>query len=187
MNESFLLIPFLFFTIYFNFFFNTQIGIRYYLPIFPLLYVFSGNLFIGWHGFSVTQKVSISLLVAYLFVSVFSYHPYYLPYFNEFVWDRKQAYKYLADSNIDWGQSENELNQYLQEHPDAIYKTHKIMSGHLVVRVNDLVGVTSDLAQYAWLRDNFEPVDTIAYSYLVYKISNEDIVKLCNTTDLCTK
>ena len=46
INESFLLIPFLFFTIYFNFFFNTQIGIRYYLPIFPLLYVFSGNLFI---------------------------------------------------------------------------------------------------------------------------------------------
>lgn len=187
INESFLLIPFLFFTIYFNFFFNTQIGIRYYLPIFPLLYVFSGNLFIGWHGFSITQKFSISLLVTYLFVSVFSYYPYSLPYFNEIVWDRKQAYKYLADSNIDWGQSENELNQYLQEHPDAIYKTRKIMSGHLVVRVNDLVGVTSDPAQYAWLRDNFEPVDTIAYSYLVYKISDEAIVRLCNTTDLCNK
>jgi 4-amino-4-deoxy-L-arabinose transferase-like glycosyltransferase len=187
INESFLLVPFLFFTIYFNFFFNTQIGIRYYLPIFPLLYVFSGNLFTGWQGFSPAQKTSVALLIAYLFVSVFSYYPYHLSYFNEIVWDRKQAYKYLADSNIDWGQGRNELDQYLLEHPDAVYKPGKARSGHLIIRVNDLVGVTTDPSQYAWLRDNFEPVGTIAYYYLIYKISPEEILKLCNTTNYCNK
>lgn len=187
MNEIFLLIPVLFFTIYFNFFFNTQIGIRYYLPVFPLLYIFSGNLFVGWKNLSIPKKALNFILIAYLFVSVLSYFPYYLSYFNEFVWDRKQAYKYLADSNLDWGQGRNELDQYLLSHPDAVYKPRKVRSGHIIVRVNDLVGVTGDPKQYAWLRNNFEPVDTIAHAYLVYKIFPEEISALCATTTYCNK
>jgi hypothetical protein len=128
-------------------------------------------LFTGWQGFSSAQKTSVALLIAYLFVSVFSYYPYHLSYFNEIAWDRKQAYKYLADSNIDWGQGRNELDQYLLEHPDAVYKPGKARSGHLIIRVNDLV----------------EPVDTIAYYYLIYKISPEEIFELCNTTNYCNK
>jgi len=184
-NEIFLLISVLFFTIYFNFFFNTQIGIRYYLPVFPLLYVFSGSLFIGWTDFSRMRKVLSWGLIIYLAISVFSYYPYNLSYFNEFVWNRTQAYKYLADSNIDWEQGKNELWQYMSEHPDAIYSPKKVRSGLIVVGINDLVGVTVDPKQYAWLRNNFEPVDTIVYSYLVYKIDLEDINKLCATTTYC--
>jgi len=186
-NEIFLLIPVLFFTVYFNFFFNTQIGIRYLLPIFPLLYVFAGNLFNNWKQFSQAQKAASFTLLIYLSISVFSYYPYHLSYFNEFVWDRKQAYKYLADSNIDWSQGKNELDQYLLAHPEAVYKPGKARSGHLIVRVNDLVGVTAEPEQYAWLRDNFEPVDTIAYSYLVYKISPEEINALCASSTYCDK
>ena len=187
VSESFLLIPFLFFVIYFNFFFNTQIGIRYILPVFPLLYVFAGNLFVGWNNFSSVQKSSTYLIIAYLFVSVFSYYPYNLSYFNEFVWDRKHAYKYLADSNIDWGQGKNELEHYLLDHPDAVYKPGKVRDGHIVVRVNDLVGVTEDPEKYAWLRENFEPVDTVAYAYLVYMIEPEEKEDLCAKTSYCDK
>ena len=187
IDEQFLLIPVLFFTIYFNFFFNTQIGIRYFLPVYPLLYVFAGNLFIGWGKFSAGQKTASLALIVYIFVSVFSYYPYCISYFNEFVWNRKSAYKYLADSNIDWGQGRNELDQYLLQHPSTIYKPGKARSGDIVVRVNDLVGVTADPDQYAWLRNNFEPIDTIAYAYLVYKISPEEINKLCTTTSYCNK
>ena len=59
INEKFLLIPVLFFTIYFNFFYNAQIGIRFYLIIFPLLYVFSGGLFQNWNKFSDLVKVRL--------------------------------------------------------------------------------------------------------------------------------
>jgi dolichyl-phosphate-mannose-protein mannosyltransferase len=184
-NEIFLLVPVLFYAIYFNFFFNTQIGIRYFLPVFSLLYVFCGNLFINWKHFTSVRKAAVFALLAYAGVSVLSYYPYHMSYFNEFVWDRKQAYKYLADSNIDWSQGKNELDQYLLGHPDAVYKPGKVRPGHLVVRVNDLVGVTTEPEQYAWLRDNFEPVDTIAYSYLIYRISPEEINHLCGTTAYC--
>jgi hypothetical protein len=153
--------------------------------VFPLLYVFAGNLFTGWSQFSFVKKISAWALIAYLFISVFSYYPYDISYFNEIVWDRKQAYKYLADSNIDWGQGKNELHQYLAKYPGAAYGPNRPRAGRIVVGVNDLVGVTTDPEKYAWLRNNFEPVDTIVYSYLVYKISPEEIDHLCATTSYC--
>jgi len=142
-------------------------------------------LFAAWDKFSVQQKVASLGLVLYAVVSVLSYHPYYLSYFNEFVWDRKQAYKYLADSNLDWGQAKNELWLHISEHPGAIYAPKKVRAGYIVVGVNDLVGVTDDPQQYAWLRENFEPIGTVAYSYLIYDISTEEINTLCATTTYC--
>lgn len=186
-DEMFLLLPVAFFFVYFNFFLDTQIGIRYILPMFPLLYVFTANLFIPWKRFSPVKKAISLLLIVFLIISVLSYHPYYLSYFNEIVWDRKDAYKYLADSNLDWGQGKNELKQYLEEHRGALYSPKNVKSGRIVVRVNDLVGVTEDPARYAWLRDNFEPVDTIAYAYLVYKIDPEEIEQLCASTNYCDR
>ncbi|MCJ7434007.1 MAG: hypothetical protein MUO77_11020, partial [Anaerolineales bacterium] len=185
-DEIFLLLPVLFYTIYFNFFYNAQLGIRFYLIVFPLLYVFAGSLFINWKELSPRQKMSVYALGAYLLISVFSYFPHYIPYFNEFIWDRKMAYKYLADSNIDWEQSKQYLKEYQKEHPEAIVSPqYKITSGLIVVDANDLVGVTVKPEMYQWLRENFEPVDTVAYSYLVYKIMPEQIEHLCATTEYC--
>lgn len=184
-NEIFILLPVAFFTIYLNFFYNTQIGIRHFLPVFSLLYVFSGSLFIEWRDFSVVQKSLSWGLIMYLFISAFSYYPYEISYFNEIVWNRTQAYKYLADSNIDWGQSENELWGYISNNPEAVYQPGKIQSGQIIISVNDLVGITIDPGKYAWLRDNFEPDDTIAYAYLVYNISPAEIDALCAVTEYC--
>ena len=121
-NEIFLLVPVAFYTVYFNFFYNAQIGFRYYIVVFPLLYVFAGGLFANWPKFSAKQKTAGFMLTVYLIVSVLSYYPYYLSYFNELVWDRKYAYKFLADLNLDWGQGAYYLQTYLTEHPSAVYQ-----------------------------------------------------------------
>jgi 4-amino-4-deoxy-L-arabinose transferase-like glycosyltransferase len=185
-HEVFLLLPVLFYTIYFNFFYNAQLGIRFYLVVFPLLYVFAGNLFQNWSGFSRNQRLAVYALGVYLLVSVLSYYPHYIPYFNEFIWDRRTAYKYLADSNIDWEQAQEYLKKYEREHPEAIISPrNKITSGLIVVNANDLAGVTEKPEMYQWLRENFEPVDTIAYGYLVYEITPEQIDHLCAVTDYC--
>ena len=186
-DELFLLVPVAFFVVYFNLFYHVQIGIRYYLVIFPFLYIFAGSLFTGWQQFSVFQKRASALLVAYLAISVFSYYPYYLPYFNELVWDRTQGYKYLADSNIDWGQSSSEISSYLAQHPDAMRAPTQPQAGHFIVSVNGLVGLISKRDDRKWLRTNFEPDGTLAYSYLIYKISPQEIEKLCATTEYCQR
>ena len=185
INEQFLLIPVLFFSIYFNFFYNAQIGIRFYLIVFPLLYVFSGGLFLNWDKFSTATKSVILILALYLVSSVFSYYPQYLAYFNEMVWDRKTAYKYLSDSNLNWGQGKYALQEYQSKHPDAVYEPDKIESGLLILSPDDLVGVTDDPQKFAWLRENFEPVDSVADVYLIYDISPQDLNQLCKAKSIC--
>jgi hypothetical protein len=184
-NEFFLLLPVLFFTVYFNFFYNAQIGIRYYLVVFPLLFVFTGNLFSNWNRFLFWQKSLSMGLMGYLLISVLSYYPYYITYFNELVWDKTQAYKILADSNLDWGQSRSDVERYFAEHPNTKQPSARPESGQFVISVNRLVGITTDPQRFAWLRENFEPEGTVAHSYLIYDISPDDITHLCATTAYC--
>ena len=184
-NEIFLLLPVLFFATYFNFFYNAQIGIRYYLVLFPLLFVFTGNLFSNWNGFLPWQKsLSIGLMI-YLAISVLSYYPYYITYFNELVWNKTQTYKILADSNLDWGQSKSDVQRYFADHQNAKRPSARPESGQFVVSVNRLVGVSTDPQRFAWLRENFEPIKTVANSYLIYDISQDDVTRLCETTSYC--
>jgi 4-amino-4-deoxy-L-arabinose transferase-like glycosyltransferase len=188
-DDIFLFLPVLFYTIYFNFFYNAQIGIRYYIIVFPLLYVFAGSLFVKWNEFSFRQRMSAYALGLYLLVSVLSYYPNYLGYFNEIVWKRLDAYKYLADSNLDWGQDYYALKQYQAEHPDVKkapehpdpIKDTKIY----FVPVNQLVGVLRAPEAYEWLRQNFEPFDRIGTSYLLYRITPQEMNKLCGSTPYC--
>jgi hypothetical protein len=184
-DEVFLLLPISFFFLYFNFLFSINIGIRYYLVLFPLLYVFCGSLFNGWASFSKTQKITSAALIVFLVASTLSYFPNFIPYFNEFLPDRKMAYKILADSNIDYGQSEYKLKTFMAERPEAILNPTAPTAGMVIAGVNNLVGVFDGPEPHAWLRENFEPDDTIAYTYLVYEISQEEIDTLCQTTEYC--
>lgn len=176
-NELYLLFPVLFFTVYLNYFYKAHIGLRFLVPVFPLLYIFCGNLLEGWQAFHWKWKSAVTILCIYLMVSSLSYFPHYLSYFNELVWNRKQAYKILADSNIDWGQNEWYLRTYLQNHPETILHPPVPTTGRIVVSVNKLVGVLAPPEQYRWLRQNFEPADHIAYSYLIYEVTTEDLRK----------
>jgi Dolichyl-phosphate-mannose-protein mannosyltransferase len=173
--ELFMLMPILFFSIYFNFFYRAQIGIRFLLVIFPCILVFCGRLVENWGMFNRRRKLGIFVLSGYLVLSVLSYFPHYIPYFNELIYDRRYGYKILADSNIDWGQSKTFLTQYLERYPETKVEPDSPVAGRIVVRVNQLTGVTGDPARYAWLRDNLLPSETIAYSYLVYNVSPAEL------------
>ena len=181
----FFFVPVVFFTIYLNFFLNAQLGIRLYLVVFPLLYVFAGHLFQNWQAFTKPQRALTFILAAYLAASVFSYYPDYIPYFNEFVWDRRMAYKILVDSDLDWGQSKYYLSQYMAAHPNVQQEPDRIVIGRIVISPNELVGRTVDPSTYAWLRDNFVPVDVVAHTYLVYDVHSPDLVRLCQTKSIC--
>ncbi|HLA98209.1 MAG TPA: glycosyltransferase family 39 protein [Anaerolineales bacterium] len=174
-NELFLFAPILFFTIYFNFFYRAQIGIRYFLVVSPFLLVFTGRLARLWHTRSYALKGVFVALFMYLIVSVLSYYPYYIPYFNEFVPDRRLAYQILADSNLDWGQAGKAVHQYLAKHPQAHVDPQKPESGTVLVSANNLVGITAKPETYAWLRENYLPVDTVAYAYLVFAIPSAEM------------
>jgi len=91
---------------------NFAIGTRYLLPIYPLMYVSIGQL-------ADTGKRAVILIVILLcWLAVSSLHvaPHYLAYFNELIGGPSNGYKYLVDSNLDWGQSLKTLKKYMDEH-----------------------------------------------------------------------
>jgi hypothetical protein len=188
-NEWFLLWPILFYIIYFNFFYRAQIGIRFFLVVFPLLYVFAGGLFKNRAGFDWRKKAAAFGLGIYLGLSVLSSYPDYLSYFNEIVWDRKMAYQYLADSNLDWGQDDFIVRDYLAEHPEVrkAPQRPRLLSEttRYYLQANELVGVTAHPDAYRWLRENFKPVEAIAPSCLLFEITPQQMQDFCKTTNYC--
>jgi len=180
-DEIFLLVPMLLYWMYFNFFFNAQIGIRHVLPVFALAIIFCGRFLIQPQPKLGTYAAVV--LVFWVAVSTFSYYPHFLSYFNEFVLDRKLAYRRLADSNLDWRGNQYYLVEYVRHHPDTIVDPRKPQAGRIVVPVNALVGVNRNPEEYRWLREHFEPVDHIAHSYLVYDVPK----KMLPENDMETK
>ena len=177
-NELFILLPLLVLTIYFNGINRFTKGIRHFLPAIPLAIVFTGSLFASWRELSKGKKAAALLAVIWGIASSLSYFPHFIPYFNELVLDRRFAYRILADSNLDWGQADWYLERYKEAHPEIAVAPDQPTPGLIVVGANELLGILGDPEDYSWLRDNFEPVDTIGYSYLVFDVSTEEIEAL---------
>jgi hypothetical protein len=177
-RELFLLGPALFFTIYFNFMLWAQIGIRLFLVVFPFLIVFTSSLLRDWPSFGRRLRWLVALAALGLAASVASYFPHYIPYFNELVINRFHAYRILSDSNIDYGQAEGYLAEYLESHPGALVEPVEPVAGLIVISVDRLTQVRQAPPWYARLRDTHEPVDHVAYAYLVYRVSPDDLNEL---------
>jgi hypothetical protein len=172
-NELFLLLPAAFLAVYFNFILTTQVGIRFILPLLPLAHILCGAVMSGSNRWRMAPLV---LLGGYLAVSVFSWFPHYISYFNELVPDRKMSYRILSDSNVDFGQNEFYLEEFRARHPEAIFQPKYPVAGKLVVGTN-FVNQVFQNSDYRWLRDNYTPAGHIGYSHLIYDLAPEDVEK----------
>lgn len=176
-DEIWLLLPAAFFFVYLNLFFRAQIGLRFLLVVVPLMHVFTGSLLAEPLRASRRAVAALGVALAWQAASVLSYFPHYIPYFNELILDRTRAYRVLADSNLDWGQNDNLLLRWHEEHPDAILEPEGPVAGTVVVRANYLVGVFVP-ERYVWLREHMEPVDHIGHAFLIYEVTEEDLRRL---------
>jgi hypothetical protein len=88
------------------------LGVRYLLPIFPLLMIFSSGCLTAFHK---KKGIAIGLwcLLGWHMASSLAAFPYSLSYFNEFVGGPSKGYRWLDDSNIDWGQELKGVKTFL--------------------------------------------------------------------------
>lgn len=108
-----------------------NIGYRHLLPVIPLLDVglasrarriADGEFHVSritHHASPVTHyalRITHYGLLAWLALGTLSLAPHYLAHFNEVVGGPDEGYRYLVDSNLDWGQAFKELARYQQEH-----------------------------------------------------------------------
>jgi len=170
-DATVLLLPIIFFLVYFNFFYNSQAGIRHILMILPLMQVFSGLFFK-----KLIDKNRIMIIAAIAFYSMatfYYYFPYLIPYTNEFIAEKKMAYKKIAGSNLDYSQATEVLNKYLEIHPGQYAPSHP-EAGTFIISVFDLLEVEKENG-YSWLRNNYKPSKHLAFTYLIFEVSKESL------------
>ena len=154
-----------------------QLGIRYVLPAIPFLILAAAR---GAADLRGHRRRLVPLLLLWQAVSTLSYHPHFIPYFNELIGRRVNAYRYLADSNLDWEDHGYDIERFQQRHPEmsiTIEPGDKPVPGWILVGANGLVGIFEP-ERYRWLREGFLPVREVAYAHLLYYVPPEHMSAL---------
>jgi hypothetical protein len=90
-----------------------NIGVRYLLPVFPLLFVWGSRIVPE----CIRSRAGTMLVAALLAVQAWSglsSFPNYIPYFNEWAGGPEKGPDYLDDSNVDWGQGIKQAAEYVK-------------------------------------------------------------------------
>jgi len=93
---------------------KVNIGLRHILPVYPFLFVLASRL----ATVRLQREWALPfVIISTIFTAISSLRitPHQLAYFNEFVGGPDQGYRYLSDSNIDWGQDLRGLKKYMEQ------------------------------------------------------------------------
>jgi hypothetical protein len=178
-----------------------NVGVRYLLPAYPFFCCF-----ISRFSAAIESRSSLRLVLGGLFVlhclSVAHIAPHYTSYFNELCGGPEKGYRFLIDSNIDWGQDLPALKRYLDDHgigriqlayfghslPERYGIDYEPLSGqpkpgYVAISVSLLQGhpylltytdppQIADLNRFGFMRA-LQPVGRAGYSILIYKIEEK--------------
>lgn len=90
-----------------------NIGVRHILPLYVFLAVLGGGVLWALAERSRRWRVAVAVLLLVHVASSVRAFPAYIAYSNELWGGPSKTYRYLTDSNSDWGQQLKDLNTYL--------------------------------------------------------------------------
>ncbi|MCB0199908.1 MAG: glycosyltransferase family 39 protein [Anaerolineae bacterium] len=146
------------------------IGYRHMLPVHPFLYLAIGGGLAGWawdrERGAPWRRWIVAGLGLWLAVGALRTFPWEISFFNELAGGQAGGYRYLADSNVDWGQAGQVQESYLAAHPDTQTSPPSARfnpaPGSYLVGASTLDGVgVSDVYSYEWFRHR-QPDDVLA-------------------------
>jgi hypothetical protein len=107
--------PLLFFA--FSLFSKLNLGYRYILPVLPFAQVYAGKIAAGSWPFARARwgRALVAVLAGWYAFGSLCIAPHYLATFNELAGGPDGGWRYLVDSNLDWGQDAILLARYLEE------------------------------------------------------------------------
>lgn len=194
---------------------SVDIGYRHLLPILPFLFVFIATRISGLRfpaSDLVRQPVTpvkrvldwlpgllVIVLLIWYAIGAATIFPYNLTFFNELVGGPDGGYRWLVDSNLDWGQNLKELKTWLDERGiqhvfisqfspsrPAAYGLQAMMlppspraapfapfdpaPGWYAIGATTLQGTyTPDVNTFAWFRSH-EPVARLGHALFIYEV-----------------
>jgi hypothetical protein len=169
-----------------------DIGYRNILPVLPFVFIYVSQ--VATQATGRLARGALVLLCTWSALGTLLLSPHYLAHFNELVGGPRNGYKYLVDSNLDWGQDLKHLKRYLDSR--AIVEVHLSYFGtadpgyygidflpmperppaanaepvYYVISATSLQGVyAGDASRAHWLAQ-YEPSDRVGYSMFVYRL-----------------
>lgn len=92
-----------------------NLGYRHLLPLLPFTAVFIAHALADARSGLRFLRPAVLALVSALLLATLSIHPHYLSYFNLLAGGPDNGWRYLVDSNIDWGQDLGALKTWMDE------------------------------------------------------------------------
>ena len=172
---------------------RAQIGFRYILPVTPLLCLGAG---LGakalldrakGRGRRALAAAGLAILLVWQAAGTIRVHPYHLAYFNEIAGGPAGGWRWLVDSNLDWGQDLIGLERWLARagnpevnlyyfgtaDPDRTTIRRRPYGapapGLYAVSATHLAGVYLPDPDYLGAFREMEPVARVGYSIFVYR------------------
>ncbi|MBF0215782.1 MAG: glycosyltransferase family 39 protein [Candidatus Omnitrophica bacterium] len=165
---------------------SLQLGIRYILPVYPILFIAAGRVEELLRP-RAARYITYSLAAWYIGAALWIW-PHYLSYFNELIGGPGKGYIYLRDSNIDWGQDLPELARYLKKNgidevkldyfgmADPAYygiKALKMGAGEFIAPGKYVYAISVNYYdQPGWVR-SYHPTAMAGYSIFIYDLRSQ--------------
>ncbi len=136
---------------------QAQLGYRLSLMVVPLAAVLCAA---GW-SLTASPRLRERALLAAVLLGGAEGLPYLgntLAFTNALVLPKRDAFRYVAGSNLDWGQNDEKVAPWLDGngmHP-AVLEPAQLRPGWNVVSVNSLAGISSP-RRFRWARERLEP------------------------------
>lgn len=93
-----------------------NIGVRHLMPVIPIMYILATGV---WKKWIVKSKFFVlCALLLWVLLETFLTAPYFLSYFNQIGGGTWGGYRYVTDSNYDWGQDLLRLRGFVNAHPE---------------------------------------------------------------------
>lgn len=179
---------------------TVNIGYRHLLPVLPFLFILAGRTARSTeYAIRSTYSVLRMALLAWLALGTLRIAPNYLAFFNELAGGPAGGYRYLVDSNLDWGQNLWQLRDWMRENGvGRVFYAHYSPArpevygvsvdflppdrravpftpldpapGVYAIGATVLQGVyTPDVNTYAWFRAR-EPLARLGYALFLYRV-----------------
>ncbi|MFH0969325.1 MAG: glycosyltransferase family 39 protein [Patescibacteria group bacterium] len=101
---------------------NLNIGFRHLFPVLPFAYVliakkvFDAIKNSNREHSQKTLGIITAILAIWIIAIPIIHYPGYISYFNEFIGGPRNGYKYVTDSNVDWGQDAKRLGKWVDDY-----------------------------------------------------------------------